>query len=131
MSPFPPERALRRLVANLAAEPSDDIRAILAELEPAERRRVEGLLGEYLGPTGAASADRAAASPPPRRPAGVSANLLARLDDEGAFAITPLARETLREAAAAMAPAQTSPAGRGPRSVFEAWRGRLLRGSGA
>ncbi len=130
MSPSRPDRALRRLVANLAAEASDGIRAILAELEPGERARVERLLGEYLGSSEATSSDRAAAPPPPLlRPAGVSPNLLARLDDEAAFAITPLARQALREAAAAMNPAPLS--GRGPQSVFEAWRGRLLRGSAA
>lgn len=42
-----PDRALRRLVVELAALHAEDVRAVLAELDPAQRPKVEALLQEF------------------------------------------------------------------------------------
>lgn len=56
MPPRPSDRALRKLVADLADRPKADIRAVLADLGPAERGRVERLMAEFRGePVGSSS----------------------------------------------------------------------------
>jgi hypothetical protein len=49
MPPARSDRALRRLVAELARAHPDDVAAVLAELEPTPRERVQALIGAYLG----------------------------------------------------------------------------------
>jgi hypothetical protein len=117
------------LVADLARAPAEDIEAVLADLEPAHRARVQALIVDYLGGT-----------PKPARPvttprrnyakvAGLSPWLVERLDggepagrlgglrrktsgqpQGGAFAMTPTALDALRRCAAAV-PMQESQRG--------------------
>lgn len=122
MSSFPPDRALRRLVADLAAEQPQDVQAILAELEPAQRLRVEALLKSFLGQTVIRPTTGGAASTVPT-PQDVSSGLLARLRGEEAFSITPFARDALRSLAAEMPTAPVAPRPRGLGAIFDAWRG--------
>lgn len=45
----PPDRELRRLVADLAAASADDVEEILADLDDGQRTRVRVMLADYLG----------------------------------------------------------------------------------
>lgn len=47
--PRAPDLALRRIVADLAQAPIEDVEAVLEELEPRQRERVHTLLLEYHG----------------------------------------------------------------------------------
>jgi len=47
--PRPSDRALRKLVADLAERPTADVKAVLAELGSTERERVEQLFAEFSG----------------------------------------------------------------------------------
>lgn len=49
MPPRPSDRALRKLVADLADRPKADILAVLGDLGSAERGRVERLMAEFRG----------------------------------------------------------------------------------
>jgi hypothetical protein len=103
-----PERALRRLVSNLATLHGDDIAAILGELDARQRRVVESLLhehAEYLAdPVSAPEGqqdnfDAAALSP------WLAQRLQARAGT--AFAMTERARLALREVSARVRPKTT------------------------
>jgi hypothetical protein len=99
------ERALRRAVAGLARLHPDDVAAILAALDPAERARVDALVGSFAGRAPAAEPDEAQ---PEWAYESVSPWLLARIDpdDRRSFKagrefilITDASREALRAAA--------------------------------
>jgi hypothetical protein len=49
MSPLPPDRKLRRLVAELAELPPEDLAAILGDMARPRRVRVEALITDYHG----------------------------------------------------------------------------------
>lgn len=123
--PLPPsDRALRRLVAEVAGAAPEDLQAILDELEPAQRERVLQLLRGYAGAPDAGA--MTAGSATLRRVVdGASPWLAARLEAAGApartaprrpggpgspplttavvdFAMTPHALEALRRAATAL-----------------------------
>lgn len=124
MSPPPSDRALRRLVADLAVSRPQDVTAILGELNASQREIVIGLIEEFHG-SGAPLL--LAQTPPPQRVAGLSSWLQSRLDGDmaaapgfafadgyvwdtnqagdldGAFTMTPMALEGLRTSAAGMA----------------------------
>lgn len=104
MSPRPPDQALRRMVAELAATTPDDVAAILAELDLPQRRRVEALLADYLGEP----AEAAPAPPPPsvHKAAGLSPWLAARIEGapDETIRMTPAARDALRACAAGLEP---------------------------
>lgn len=74
------ERALRRLVTDLARAAPEDVEAILGQLDGPRRQRVRALLSSYL----AGDEPPPVRAPPPVReppgPAGVSPWLAARLD---------------------------------------------------
>lgn len=67
MSPRPADRALRKMVAELAVMRSEDVEAILADLGAEQRARVNGLLAEYRGiaPKPAARATKPGLAPAP------------------------------------------------------------------
>lgn len=93
--PRDPDRPLRRLVADLAARPADDVEAVLAALAPPVRRRTEALIAEARGRP---------VDPAPEGTAheGLSPWLAARVRGDGPDqgALTPQARAALRNAAA-------------------------------
>jgi hypothetical protein len=77
-----PDRALRRLVADLSEARSEDVAAVLAQLDPAQRRKVEALLIAYRGGGVAAPVQVVAHAPPAPDPfEGVSPWLAARLSE--------------------------------------------------
>ena len=143
------DRALRRLVADLAAANEEDIEAILSELGP-HRRRIESLLAEYWGkatvdetPEPAPEAGAAALS----ELEGISLWLSARLVPPGEtgdenppanakdsrrqdrlrrFRMTPLALEGLRRSAAELLPPAPAPEPRRGRSLLGQVHGALL-----
>ena len=119
MPPRPSERALRKLVADLAGRPKADIRAVLASLGADERTRVEALMAEYRG-EGARSGPRAAeTSAASINVEGFSPWLAARVRSaaDGApatdFAMTPHALAALKSVSAAVA----SNRGHGSRAI--------------
>jgi len=103
-----PERALRREIARLAAFDPDDLAAVLDELDPHHRLRVEALLRELLTPTVSGPGS------------GFAPWVDARL--AGGGEMTEEARRLLARCAARLAPAPSRPSP----SLFE----RAL-GSGA
>jgi hypothetical protein len=130
----PADRALRRLVADLASLAPDDVEAILGELEPGQRARTQALLAHYIGasPTLAApsvddDAHRLAATPglspwlaarllppgaDPGGPAKVGGASLAATSARGAM--TPRARDALRAAVAGLTLDDPPPTARSP-----------------
>jgi hypothetical protein len=100
-----PDRALRRLVAELSVRDESDVQAILAELEPDQRRRVENLLALCRGdePIG----ERPKAEPPSvstRFSPWLALRLAGDASGQPRFQMTDHARRTLREAADALSP---------------------------
>jgi len=99
------DRALRRLIAELALRPSDDVAAVLEKLAPAERQRAERLLAEFHGRTPSAAAPAAPETAREVEVGLLSPWLRARLeakDNGGAtadFKVTPRALQALRAAA--------------------------------
>lgn len=154
MPPPTPDRRLRRLVADLAVAPPEDIEQILADLDEGQRARVRALLADYLGAPTPTSASAVAAIPAPPAPpvgvaslAGLSPWLGARLarsvepslgitgrrretradarEPFMTFAMTSTALAALQAAARELQPAEeTKPAERAPRL---GWRDRLVR----
>lgn len=101
-----PERALRRLVADLSQAQAEDVAAVLAQLDPSQRHKVEALLAAYRGGatvTPIQTVAHAPAGPEPETPEifeGVSPWLAARLGE----------RRALRLAEAGLDHAMTAPA---------------------
>jgi hypothetical protein len=142
------DRALRRLVADLASANEADIEAILSELGP-QRARVEGLLAEYAGKT---VTDLPETPPVPvdadslAEIEGISRWLSARIsprEDAGGeqaatgkgaprqdrlrkFEMTPVAVDALRRSAAKLRPAGPAPDPRRGRSLLGHIHGALL-----
>lgn len=144
MSLRPADRALRKLVAELAALHADDVEAILAELSDGQRARVKALLAEYRGAGLQPSAATAAAQGPDAIE-GLSHWLAARIraaagDGDGlaspqfgmpAFAMTDAGRAALLAAAAkARAAHPAAPTVRKPAEASTSLSGflSLLRG---
>jgi len=130
MPPRQSERTLRRLIADLAERPRADVRAVLADLAPEQRARAEKLLADFRG----------TATPPTRaEPAasidteGLSPWLAARLrtatGDPAAvdFAMTPMAMESLRQAAAQTGNPRRPPASKPSGGVGLALFDRMAR----
>lgn len=133
------DRALRRLVAELARATDEDIEAVLRGLDSHQRVKVAALLARYFGrPALEAPLPDASNSDEIAELAGLSDWLIARLDRhqggeipagraKGAqaknsavsFAITPAAMDALQAAAAALQPVRKPPAD---------MRGRTLMG---
>jgi len=118
MSVSEDERALRRLVADLATRSEHDIAAVLELLEPAHQADVRRLLDAYQGkhlPT-------VEAGPLPLDADGQAPSwVLERLDAEGGSGISATAREALRSCLAdwqsagqPAVPASGPASGRGP-----------------
>lgn len=100
------DRALRRAVTGLARLHPDDVAAILAALDPAEKARVDALMAGFAG---APVTPEQAPAAPVFAYEGVSPWLLGRIDPDAAPApgkgrdfvvMTEAAGEALREAAA-------------------------------
>lgn len=124
-----PDRALRRLVADLANARGDDIAAVLAKLDAQQRRTIETLLAEYRGAVVSVPVQPTAPAPPrPEADAfdGVSSWLAARVSDRPAsaaplrlgpdaggpsleHAMTASALAALRAAAATVRPSPAPP----------------------
>lgn len=66
MSRAAPDRALRKLVAELAQAEADDVAAILQELDGASQRKVKALLLDYAGGPAEAPESRPLDRPVPR-----------------------------------------------------------------
>ena len=115
-----PDRALRRLIADLADLPAKDQASILDMLEPAQRGRITVLMREYSG----TSAD-AASSVLMRPDTSALSPWLAHRVQAGED-MTDEAAALLRECAEALFPRQ--PASGSPRGVG---LGRLIRRGGA
>jgi|SRR6185312_2786038 len=110
MSPIAPkitpeiadQKALRRLVIELAATTPEDIVAVLAMLDPRARAAVQGLLAAYTDLPDIFEM----ALPPPANTSGLSDWLVARTrgqsPDGGEFRITPGTADALRTIVAAM-----------------------------
>lgn len=98
--------SLRRVVANLAAVPSEDLELILADLSADQRSRVESLLEAYR--TGAPEPERAAISRRRFSDLGLSPWIVERLEfprdpsvlSAPTFVATPRAVEALQACAA-------------------------------
>lgn len=106
MSPIAPEiadqKALRKLVIELAATTPEDIVAVLAMLDPRARATVQGLLAAYTDLPDVFEM----ALPPPANTFGLSDWLAARtlgqsVDDDD-FRITPGTADALRAIVASM-----------------------------
>ncbi|MFI4973095.1 MAG: hypothetical protein ACHP84_00990 [Caulobacterales bacterium] len=135
---------MRRLVAELATARPDDVDAVLGALETAQRRRVEGLLAEYVGEVAAGGATATAIADPRPQIAGLSPWLAARLRDpprsrrsprtqplsawgaprEAGFVITLAAQAALRDCAATLSASKADT----PRSGRRAWLPRWAQG---
>ncbi|HZZ34905.1 MAG TPA: hypothetical protein VFE03_04210 [Caulobacteraceae bacterium] len=77
MPPRTPDRALRRIVAELATLEESDREAVLEDLDHGRRRAIRALLDEYAGePAAAAMVDKAR----PSIPEGLSPWLAIRID---------------------------------------------------
>lgn len=147
----PPDRELRRLVADLAAASADDVEEILADLDDGQRARVRAMLADYLGePVGIPKAPPPPEPPPPVVIAalvGLSPWLgarLARSVEPGlgisgrrrdpradvrepfmTFSMTPTALAALQSAARDLQPAgEPAPV---PSAPYVGWRERLAR----
>lgn len=139
--PRPSDRALRRVVADLARAHPHDIEEIMARLDPPHQAKVRCMLGAYIGrelaepiSSIAEAAQRADAEPRQAPlPEGLSPWLLARLQagrSDGSapgFDITVRASAALRASAAGLPAAE--PLRMGPLRTSErrpkAWRRRL------
>ena len=121
MSSLPSDRALRRLVAEIAMAGPDDIRAILDDLEPAQRVRVERMLAGLAGESEVRRTPVQTSIDRPALPDGLSPALMHRLGRDAtehghviegqaskSFAMTTLALTTLQSCAAVMASQQAS-----------------------
>lgn len=112
MPPRQPDRALRRLIADLAERPRADVRAVLSDLAPEQRARAEKLIVEFKGTANAPARAEPTASVDTE---GLSPWLAARLrtatGDPAAvdFAMTPAALESLKRAAALTGVAHRDP----------------------
>ena len=114
-----PDRALRRLVAQLARAGDEDIRAVLAELPPRQREAVRGLLASHAGLPRPASVTPIVAGMADLE--GVSPWLVERLAGGVAgSAMTETARAALQASAATLQ--------RRPATAPEQPRGRTLLG---
>ena len=92
-----PDRALRRLVAELASEREEDVEAVLALLDPWQCAAVQALLDDYSGAPAPPAADQ-----PDWRIEGLSPWLLRRLEGEPPGATTAQGLELLRRCAASL-----------------------------
>ena len=131
------DRALRRAVTRLGRLHPDDVEAILAALDPADRARVDALVAGFAG-------RQPVAEPPAEAEAewvyeSVSPWLLARIDPEAKGAgragrefvlMTEAGREALRAAAAPFRkPAPAAGGGKARSLLDQAWH--LLSGARA
>lgn len=144
--PHPPaDRALRKLVAELAAQRPDDVEAILAELSGPQRDRVKALLADYLGTAPASASAATPATPGPDAIEGLSDWLAVRIRAAAShgdglaspqfgtpgFAMTDAGRAALLSAASkARAAHPAQPAARKPAEATSSLSGflSLLRG---
>lgn len=134
MPPRPSDRALRKLVTDLAERPKADVRAILAGLDLAQRARVEQLMAEFAG----APARPAQPALPSINTEGLSLWLASRVSTAAGdakaddFTMTSRTLVALREAAASVGierrPAAATSTGLG-QVVFDAMS-RWLTGPG-
>jgi hypothetical protein len=96
----PPDRALRRQVAQLAALPPEDVEDILVALDQDHRLRIEALLAEYLGLDVTRQDSRATGKPAPTARAGLSPWIVERLGPQASpdnpIRMTPVALDALR-----------------------------------
>jgi hypothetical protein len=111
-----PERALRRLVADLARAGDGEVEKVLGELPPPQRRRVSVLLLELNGES------RAPAPAPDEVPptSGLSPWLAARVEDGGRFGLTGATRDALLAAAIELCPRAEVSAPKQGRSLLSA-----------
>jgi hypothetical protein len=112
-----PDRALRRVIADLAALAPEDAGAILVTLEPVQREKIESLLREY------ASYFDGTPNPPPADrsdydPSRLSPWLVQRLEGAAAFEMTAHARQALRDCAARLYPTPAAAATRPRAGLF-------------
>lgn len=146
MPPNPSDRALRSLVARLASRRPEDIRAILEDLEPSQRRQIDQLLADFAG---APVKGSGAPDPEPAQAIttdGLSSWLVARLkttphqtpgpdgvsDDVlhlgDSFSMTGPAVQALKAAAARLQPAIEAPVAQRSSGLWslldDLWRGR-------
>jgi hypothetical protein len=99
---MPPDRQLRRMVVDLAALHGDDVAAVLEQLDPEQRRKVETLLKEFS----AFGFGDAAASSPSIDTARVSSWLIERT--VASASMTASARAALLRCATQLYPAPPS-----------------------
>ena len=102
------DRALRRLVAQLAKAGPADIDAVFDMLDPSERLQARALLDAYLQPQPSPDPPVRSLSPPPHRIDGLSPWLEARLEQRSPTSppaeagMTPAAAAALHESARAL-----------------------------
>ena len=100
MPPRPSDRALRKLIADLAERPKADVRAVLARLRPLQRERAEELIAEFRGRPVARPVEPAS---PVVDTQGLSPWLAARVQvaaggvNGGDFTMTPQALDALQD----------------------------------
>ncbi|HEY2710715.1 MAG TPA: hypothetical protein VGI95_21930 [Caulobacteraceae bacterium] len=134
MPALPSDRALRRLVAELATATPEDIEHVLDQLEPRHRQGVQSLVDELFG-----GAVRTVHSPATEaviaagRRAGVSPWALARLEGgtgplpagvAAGVTISPVALQALRSCVAELEPSPVA-SGASADAVGAAWLRRL------
>lgn len=130
MPPRPSDRALRRLVAELATVAPDDVQAILAGLEESQRETVEALLASYQGEPEVVVTPPVWTSPASSKIEGLSPWLETRLNGpDMEFAMTPAARQALNACAADLQP--EAPVETPPLAKARPWLDRLLGARGA
>lgn len=115
----PPDRALRRLVVDLAARQPEDIASVLGLLDEAQRKIVEDMLREFSNfglkenqPSNIGSIDTQRLSP-----------WLAECIFSDHSAMTDASRRVLRDCAARLYPAPVQ-----QRRASQGWFGRLFAG---
>jgi hypothetical protein len=126
MPPRPSDRALRRLVAELATVAPEDVQAILAGLEESQRETVEALLAGYQGEPEVVVPLPVWTPPATARIEGLSPWLEARLHGlpDTEFAMTAAATQALNACAAGLQPEAPVEAPPAPRA--RPWLDRLL-----
>ena len=129
MSAPPPDRALRRLIADLAVRDAEDVEAILETLQPSQRRRAEALLALCQGQLASTLGEAVGAATVSLGLSPWLAGILEDAEPAGGRApgeVTEHARQALRDCAQAMSP-PSLPAGLNPQLERAGWWRRMRR----
>lgn len=121
------DRALRRLVADLASSDPQDVDEVLSALDAPEAARVRALLADYVG---VAVAPGVRQAPPPLADLGPSLEglsdwLTLRLVEGGSHRMTAQAQAALNDSVRAVQPAARPPVEDPQPPSAQGWRERV------